>query len=177
MLNMIVHRDYRASADSTIKIYQDRIEFYNPGILPPELHMKDILSGNSPSFPRNKQIASIFKEAGIIEKYGSGIQRVHQVIHAAGAEKPLFEIVGGFFKVTLFPISGGVSGGVGGGVGGGVSELLKHIRLHPGEKTTQIKKSLGLPQRTLERQLRELRETAKIEFRGSPRTGGYFPVT
>jgi ATP-dependent DNA helicase RecG len=29
----------------------------------------------SPSI-RNKQIASVFKEAGIIEKYGSGIRRV-----------------------------------------------------------------------------------------------------
>ena len=34
VLNMIVHRDYRASADSTIKIFHDRIEFFNPGPLP-----------------------------------------------------------------------------------------------------------------------------------------------
>lgn len=65
VLNMIVHRDYRASADSTIKILQNRIEFYNPGILLPELNLKEILSGNSPSISRNKQIVSIFKEAGL----------------------------------------------------------------------------------------------------------------
>ena len=76
VLNMIVRRDYRASADSTIKIFSNRIEFYNPGILLPGLTLKDILSGNSPSIPRNKQIASVFKEAGVIEKYGSGIKRV-----------------------------------------------------------------------------------------------------
>ncbi|MBL0709653.1 MAG: putative DNA binding domain-containing protein [Colwellia sp.] len=33
ILNMIVHRDYRDSSDSVIKIFDDRIEFFNPGDL------------------------------------------------------------------------------------------------------------------------------------------------
>lgn len=68
-INMIVHRDYRASADSTIKIFADRIEFFNPGGLPHGICIQDILSGKIASNPRNKQIASIFKEAGIIGVY------------------------------------------------------------------------------------------------------------
>lgn len=166
VLNMIVHRDYRASADSTIKIFQDRIEFYNPGTLQEGVSLEDILSGNSPSNPRNKQVASIFKEAGIIEKYGSGIKRVRQTIQAAGAKEPLFELVGNFFKVTLFPINGGVNGGV--------KILLEYIKAHPGQKTAQIQKAVNLPQRTLERHLKQLKDTDKIEFQGSPKTGGYY---
>ncbi|MCD6533657.1 MAG: AAA family ATPase, partial [Deltaproteobacteria bacterium] len=73
-----------------------------------------MLSGNSPSIPRNKQIASIFKEAGVIEKYGSGIKRVRQTMKEAKAAAPQFEIIANFFKVTLFP--SGVNGGVNGGV-------------------------------------------------------------
>jgi len=45
VLNMIVHRDYRASADSTIKIFQDRMEFFNPGTLPEGVSLQEILSG------------------------------------------------------------------------------------------------------------------------------------
>jgi len=71
VINMIVHRDYRASTDSAIKIFNDRIEIFNPGGPPPEIRMEDILSGRVASMPRNKQIASVFKEAGIIEKYGT----------------------------------------------------------------------------------------------------------
>jgi ATP-dependent DNA helicase RecG len=71
--------------------------------------MQDILSGKMASNPRNKQIASIFKEAGIIEKYGSGIKRVRQSMAEAGALTPVFEIIAQNFKVTLFP-GGGVSG-------------------------------------------------------------------
>lgn len=139
VLNMIVHRDYRAGADSTIKIFQDRIEFYNPGSLPPELSLEDILSGNSPSVPRNKQIASIFKEAGIIEKYGSGIRRVREAMRTAGAAEPVFEIIGNFFKVVLRPIRGGVNGGV--------NTVLSYIIAQPGKKTAEIAKALKFSQR------------------------------
>lgn len=34
VLNMIIHRDYRASSDSIVKIFNHKIEFYNPGRLP-----------------------------------------------------------------------------------------------------------------------------------------------
>ncbi|NCC70763.1 AAA family ATPase, partial [bacterium] len=61
VINMIVHRDYRASGDSTLKIYDDRIEFFNPGSLSEGVKLEDILSGKTASNPRNKQIASVFK--------------------------------------------------------------------------------------------------------------------
>ena len=180
VVNMIVHRDYRASADSTIKIFKDRIEFFNPGTLPADLSLEDILSGQCTSRPRNKQIASIFKEAGIIEKYGSGIKRVRKILQAVGAEEPLFELIGNFFKVTLFPINGGedvpVNGGVSGGVSGGVPAVLDYLVENPGAKTQEMAKALDIPQRTLERWLKQLKEEGKIEFRGAPKTGGYFTI-
>jgi ATP-dependent DNA helicase RecG len=119
------------------------------------------------SNPRNKQIASIFKEAGIIEKYDSGIKRVRQSMAESGAPAPVFEIIAQSFKVTLFP-SGGVSGGV--------NDLLTYIKDNPGKKSKEIKSALNLTQRTLERWLKELRIQNKIRFQGAPKTGGYFPV-
>jgi len=172
LVNMIVHRDYRAQGDSTIKIFQNRIEFFNPGPLPKGLNMKDILSGRMASNPRNKQIAAIFKEAGIIEKYGSGIKRVRQAMADIGSSEPIFEILGDNFKVTLFPIRETKSGGV----SGGVSELFDFIRSNPGLKTKDIKAAMDLPQRTMERWLGELREQHKIRFQGAPKTGGYYSI-
>ena len=102
----------------------------------------------------------------------SGIKRVRQTMLSAGAGEPLFEIVGNFFKVTLFPIDVGVSGGV----SGGVNALLGFIKGNPGKKTAEIKKALNLSQRTLERQLKQLKYEGKIEFRGAAKTGGYFLV-
>jgi len=37
-------------------------------------------------------------------------------MQTAGAIEPLFEIIGNFFKVTLFPTNGGVSEGVSEGI-------------------------------------------------------------
>ena len=181
VVNMIVHRDYRAAGDSTIKVYNDRIEFFNPGALPKGVKLEDILSGKTASNPRNKQIASVFKETGIIEKYGSGIKRVKESMKNAGSPQPIFEIIGNYFKVTLFPIdfsdkNGGVNGGVDGGVDGGVNEVLNFIKENPGNNTKEIKRNLKLSQRTLERQIKELKNEKKIEFRGASKTGGYYPL-
>ncbi|MGB9498868.1 MAG: ATP-binding protein [Dissulfuribacterales bacterium] len=169
VINMIVHRDYRAVADSTLKIFGGRIEFFNPGGLPRGIRMQDILSGKIASNPRNKQIASIFKEAGIIEKYGSVIKRVRQTMTRAGVPDPIFETIADSFKVTLFPLNDSLSGGV----SGGVLELLEFINNNPGNNARQMQQQLGISQRTIERLLKKFRDQGKIEFRGAPKTGGY----
>jgi len=102
VLNMIVHRDYRSSADSIVKIYDNKIEFTNPGGIYGEATIEDIKTGSFVSSPRNKLIASVFKEAGMIEKYGSGIKRVIEQCLKYGLPEPKFENLKDFFKVTIF---------------------------------------------------------------------------
>ena len=101
VVNMIVHRDYMNSNDSVIKFFDDRIEFFNPGKLPNGLTVEQLIHGDySPSI-RNKQIASVFKEAGIIEKYGSGIRRVLEAFKEYDLPQPTFEEIQSGFKVTV----------------------------------------------------------------------------
>ena len=76
VLNMIVHRDYRDSGDSIIKIFDSRIEFFNPGRLPDNLTVEQLLSDNYTPHSRNKLVNLMFKEIGLVEKYGSGIRRI-----------------------------------------------------------------------------------------------------
>ena len=102
VMNMIVHRDYRSAADSVIKIYNDRIEFYNPGDLPDGLTIDKLLSNNYISAPRNKKIADFFKEMGMIEKYGSGIRRIITPFKERGSRLPVFESVQGGWRVTVY---------------------------------------------------------------------------
>lgn len=168
---MIVHRDYRATADSTVKIFDNKIEFINSGNLPDKVTIKDILSGKIASQPRNKQIASIFKETGMIEKYGSDIKRVCNIIQKSGAKKPIFEIIANCFKVTIFNTQEVNNNG---GVSGGVNAILGFIKINPACKAQEISNNLGIAKRTIERYLKDLREKQIIEFRGAPKTGGYF---
>jgi len=89
--NMIVHRDYQSNIHSVVKIFDDKIEFYNQGKLPDGLSIEDVKNGTYRSMPRNLQIADIFKTADIIEKYGSGIKRVVKLFKEYGSKEPSFE--------------------------------------------------------------------------------------
>ena len=102
VINMIVHRDYRSANDSTIKVYDDRIEFFNPGVLLDDLTVEKIKTGNYKSHLRNKQIATIFRELELIEKYGSGVRRVIDNCMAYGLPEPEFEVTQGGLAVTVF---------------------------------------------------------------------------
>ena len=88
---MIVHRDYRDSSDSIIKIFDDCIEFYNPGDLYNGLTVEQLITNNYVSKTRNKLIDLVFKEGGLIEKYGSGIDRIKRLCKADRLNTPKFE--------------------------------------------------------------------------------------
>ena len=53
-----------------------------------------------------------------------------------------------------------------------LEEILKYIRKHQGANRTEISNALNIPIRTVSRYLKILSD--KIEFRGAPKTGGYF---
>ena len=64
-----------------------------------------------------------------------------------------------------------------GGVNGGVNELdavYSYIRQHPGLRANAIAEAMSLPKRTSERHLGQLKQSGRIEFRGAPKTGGYY---
>jgi biotin operon repressor len=63
--------------------------------------------------------------------------------------------------------------GVDVGVNVGV-QILEYLRLNPGCRANAIANAIGTTTRTVERHIRQLREQGKIEFRGAPKTGGYY---
>jgi ATP-dependent DNA helicase RecG len=85
-----------------IKIFDDRIEFFNPGDLYDGLTIEQLESNNYKSKTRNKLIALMFKECGLIEKYGSGIGRIKKFCKAHNIIEPKFEEMQKGFQVTLY---------------------------------------------------------------------------
>ncbi|MDR1129940.1 MAG: putative DNA binding domain-containing protein [Prevotellaceae bacterium] len=102
VLNMIIHRDYRLPYDSIVKIFDNKIEFYNPGKLPESMDIDDLFSGNYKSTPRNRKVADFFKNLGWIEKYGSGIGRIRAYFKEAKLPEPEFRLISEGFQVTVF---------------------------------------------------------------------------
>ena len=102
VVNMVAHRDYMHAGDSIVKIFDERIEFFNPGRLPQGITVENLIAGNYTSAIRNKQIALIFKEVGLVEKYGSGIKRIIKAFNEDGLPMPCFEEFQHGFRVTVF---------------------------------------------------------------------------
>ena len=185
LLNAVVHRDYTASSDIQIKIFDDRITIFSPGTLYGGLSVADLSTDYYQSRLRNKLIAEAFYLTKNIEKYGSGYIRIRKELE--GYPELVFSVeeIGGGLLVTFRQaedVSGGVSGGVNGGVNEGVSEgvsegvkkLLVLIITRPGLRTPELARLLDVPPKTVQRWLKVLKDRTRIVFRGADKTGGYY---
>jgi predicted HTH transcriptional regulator len=100
IVNAIVHTDYaQHGAPIRVSIFDDRLEVENPGLLPFGLTVDDLLLGVSKL--RNRVIGRVFHELGLIEQWGSGIQRMVAVCRDAGLAPPVLEEIGARFRVTI----------------------------------------------------------------------------
>lgn len=70
LLNAVVHRNYHINGPTKIAIYDNRIEIFSPGTFPGPISVENLDLGLT--YTRNKAICKAFREAGYIEKLGSG---------------------------------------------------------------------------------------------------------
>ncbi|KAB2834019.1 MAG: hypothetical protein F9K48_07180, partial [Candidatus Brocadia sp.] len=78
VVNAIVHRNYTINGTSIyVRIYDDRVEIENPGGLPEGITKRDF--GKS-SVRRNPIIADLFHRMGKVERMGSGIERMRELM-------------------------------------------------------------------------------------------------
>lgn len=100
IVNAVVHTDYaQRGAPIRLAIYDDRVEIENPGLLPFGLTLDDLPRGISKL--RNRVIGRVFHALGLVEQWGSGIQRMTTACREAGLAPPVLEEIGTRFRVTL----------------------------------------------------------------------------
>lgn len=100
VINAVAHADYaQLGAPIRIAMFDDRLEVESPGLLPFGLTVSDLSRGVSKL--RNRVIGRVFHELGLIEQWGSGVQRMTAACLDAGLPAPVFEEIGTRFRVTL----------------------------------------------------------------------------
>jgi ATP-dependent DNA helicase RecG len=99
--NAICHRDYSSPAQTQIKIFDDRLVIWNPGGLPSGMTIEKLMDPNHNSVPRNKLIALLFYDVGLIENYGSGIKKILNECNRLRFPAPEFEDTQGGFQVIF----------------------------------------------------------------------------
>lgn len=100
IVNAVVHTDYsQTGAPIRVAIFDDRLEVENPGLLPFGLTLEDLPLGVSKL--RNRVLGRVFHELGLVEQWGSGVQRMISACREQGLPAPVWEEVGFRFRVTL----------------------------------------------------------------------------
>jgi ATP-dependent DNA helicase RecG len=94
--NALVHRPYTTRGDIFINLFPDRLEVHNPGLLPLGVTPQNILHK---SIQRNPHLSKVFYDLKLMEKEGSGYDKIYEVLLSNG--KPLPDTVEANDRVTV----------------------------------------------------------------------------
>ena len=170
IINALSHRDYyEQGATITIEMFDDRVEVSNPGGLLP-IVAKDF---GHKSMTRNPLIFGLFTRMHLVERVASGIPRMQNAMKEANLSEPEFHTDGMFTVVFKRKNNSDIDGTV----NENEQNVLNLIKKEEGLNAIEISKRIFKSLRMTKRYLKSLNDKELIEFRGAPKTGGYFPKT
>lgn len=99
--NILIHQDFTIRGTGPmIEIFEDRIEFTNPGKLLPSKKIDRLIRTTPES--RNEILAAAFRRYNICEERGSGFEKAVMAIELFGLPPLKFEETDNSFKVTMY---------------------------------------------------------------------------
>jgi ATP-dependent DNA helicase RecG len=96
--NALVHRVYTMRGDIFINLYHDRLEIHSPGPLPLGVTPNNIISK---SIYRNTHLSKVFHDLKLMEKEGSGYDKVYELLLFNGKPEPIVEEYDDRVTVTI----------------------------------------------------------------------------
>ena len=196
IINAHCHRNLLDESCIQVAIYDDRLEVTSPGGLYNGLTYEEVMKGHSKI--RNKLIANIFSQMGLVEAWGSGIRRIIGAAREYGLPEPTVEVFDDMFRVNLYRIAQengngnnfGVNGGENFGVNGGDKFGDKAHISKNGHKLTDTQKKIldcitedkyisakkiaekiGMSGRTVENNIKKMKTAEILVRHGSPKSG------
>ena len=101
LVNALIHRDYQIlGSEIHVDIFDDRLEIFSPGGMMNGQRIQDMDLHHIPSMRRNQVISDVFSRLDLMERRGSGIDRILNS-YAEVAQKPSFYSDSDIFLVTL----------------------------------------------------------------------------
>ena len=190
VINAHCHRNLLDESCIQVAIYDNRLEVTSPGGLYNGLTYEEVMNGHSKI--RNKAIANIFSQMGLVEAWGSGIKRIFNAAKEYGLPEPKFQEFDNMFRVELFrnnsmtgaeKEAGESSEKVRREVGEG-SEIIRSYELSDTQKkivnlllydrqlsAAKIAEQLGMGSRSIEKNIKKLKELGILIRHGSPKNG------
>ena len=195
IINAHCHRNLLDESCIQVAVYDDRLEVTSPGGLYNGLTYEEVMNGHSKI--RNKGIANIFGQMGLVEAWGSGIKRIFNAAEEYGLPKPRFREFDNMFRVELFrnnPMAmtekkDGEDSEKVRRKDGEDSEknqiyeltdtqkkMMELLRIDKQLSAKKIAEQLGLGSRSIEKNIKKLKSLGFLIRHGSPKNG-YWEVT
>lgn len=197
IINAHCHRNLLDESCIQVAIYDDRLEVTSPGGLYNGLTYEEVMRGHSKI--RNKLIANIFGQMGLVEAWGSGIRRIISAAGEYGLPVPTVEVFDDMFRVNLYRnvqdnMNGGENSGVNGGEKGGINggddfgdkvsfrekaqrmtdtqaKILDCIAEDKYISVKKIAEKIDISRRTVENNIKKMKESDIVVRHGSPKNG------
>ncbi|MFA6804169.1 MAG: ATP-binding protein [Candidatus Methanomethylophilaceae archaeon] len=195
VLNAVINTDYELSVPIKIMVYDDHMEILNFGGLPYGTDLDTIIR-NHVSNPRNVGMASTFRKAHYVEKYGRGFEKMTSLYKDSGVDPPTFDASDTFFCAKFTDIvhaKGIVARDFNGEPlpkkGGVTSQrkpelqyddltkiqkgIISLISENPGMSAISMAESLNVSERTVRRNLSKLISAGVVMRIGSDKSGSW----
>lgn len=198
LVNLLAHADYFSPMHSTIRVFNDRIEFQNPGRFAVRISEKP---GKVKSVPRNPNIIALFRFARQGENAGYGIDKIMRWTKLTGLEVDFESDITSSTVTYPLPVKGGQSGGqinqelagIGAGnqdntlIKGGQNEVVRTGGQNQGDETRskiveamrkkpeisrrELAETVGISQSAIQKHIEHLKGAGIIIRLGSDRKG------
>lgn len=100
LVNALIHRDYvNGGRDIKVGIFDQIVTIVSPGGFPHSITKADLENGRSET--RNRVIAHVFKELGLIEQWGTGIARIRSACLAQDLQEPSIDEKNDYVEVAF----------------------------------------------------------------------------
>lgn len=192
IINAHCHRNLADPSCVQVAVYDNRLEVTSPGGLYNGLTYEEIMNGHSKL--RNRVIANIFSQMGLIEAWGTGIRRIREAASSYGLPVPEIQAFDDMFRVNLYrSLPAGMpddhreasekhQGSIGETSGkhrrnreGDANEtqvkILELLTMDPRLSATKLADRIGIASRNVESNIKKLKERGALIRHGSPKSG------
>lgn len=166
IVNALAHRDYYdKGAKTLVELFDDRVEISNPGGLVSAIPLADF---GKKSHSRNPLIFGLLARMHLVEQVGSGINRMNDLMKAAGLSNPIYNTDGMFTVIfsRLRKTTGKSSGK-------SSEKILRLMADNPTITIPEMAKSIKKSTRAVEKQISVLKMNKKLRRNGSLRSGSW----
>jgi len=165
VVNAIVHRSYSVAGPTKIAVFDNRIEIFSPGTFPGPLDTQNLTTGIT--YIRNPVVAKVFREAGYMEKLGTGFLTVFKAYEESGLKTPQV-IEGENFIKCILPREKNSTDSI-----SDHERILRLFYMADSISVGDVVKQLHIPRATAGRRLSELTDKRKLYRNGKGRACRY----